>query len=96
MTRKWGQDDKGGGGERDAASGRFVTSILCDACGKPMGNLDKPGNHYTDDEVCGGSDGPGFYLCHRVRCGEHRESLPVEERRALYTAQRAKNKGVRS
>jgi hypothetical protein len=29
----------------------------CDGCGKTVGTA-----WFTDDEVCGGSDGPGFYL----------------------------------
>ena len=68
--------------ERD---GRYAREMPCDGCGKPV--LD----YGTDDEVCGGGDGPGFYLCHRKRCGAALEGKTTEERRAHYTAQRAKN-----
>lgn len=64
--------------------GRYATSPRCDCCGKPVGTA-----YYTDTDVCGGSDGPGFYLCERVRCVAKRDGLSVEERRALYTATRA-------
>lgn len=70
--------------ERDQA-GRYSKTPPCDACGKPVGT-----NYFTDDEVCGSSDGPGFYLCERKRCIKVRDNKTVEERRALYTAQRAK------
>lgn len=68
-------------------SGRYSTSIKCDCCGKPV----KPAGHVTDDEVCAGGDGPGFYLCHRARCGKKYEALSIEQRRELFTTQRAKN-----
>lgn len=64
---------------RDSGSGRFVKSAACDGCGKPVGT-----NYFTDGEVCGGSDGPGFYLCERKRCAAAREGLSIEARRALY------------
>jgi hypothetical protein len=64
--------------------GKYQASASCDGCGKPVGT-----NYYTDDEVCGAGDGPGFYLCDRKRCVAKRD-LPVEGRRALYTATRAK------
>lgn len=54
-------------------------TMFCDVCALPI-----TGTHYTDDEVCGGSDDPGFYL--------HRECWAkgtVEERRSIYTAGRA-------
>jgi hypothetical protein len=70
--------------ERDASQ-RFRKTHPCDACGKPVGT-----DHITDDEVCGSSDGPGFFLCDRKRCCAKREPLSVEERRALYTATRAR------
>ena len=69
---------------RESRGGRYATSPRCDCCGKPVGTA-----YYTDTDVCGGSDGPGFYLCERVRCMAKREGLSAEERRALYTATRA-------
>jgi hypothetical protein len=67
--------------------GRFSDWQRCDGCGKPV----KPGEHYTDDEVCGSTDGPGFFLCARKRCAQHRNALDVAARRELYTNQRRKN-----
>lgn len=90
MRRKWGQGEESGSAER-GADGRFQQSILCDCCGKPMGDLDKEGNHFTDGEVCGASDGPGFFLCHRKRCQKAQEGLNIEERRKLFAAQRERN-----
>jgi len=69
--------------------GRYRASPLCDGCGKPVGT-----NYGTDAEVCGGTDGPGFFVCDRARCPDL-SALSVEERRAHYTAQRAKNEGKR-
>jgi hypothetical protein len=69
---------------RDAA-GRYAEKTPCDACGKPI-----TGDHVTDEEVCGGNDGPGFYLCERKRCEAMRPET-VEGRRDLYTRQRAEN-----
>lgn len=66
--------------------GRYVRSVPCDACGKPTNEATRA----TDDEVCGGSDAPGFYLCDRKRCGA-RIPADAEERRAYYAAQRALN-----
>jgi hypothetical protein len=63
--------------------GQYALEIPCDCCGKPAG-----ADYLTDDEVCGDSDGPGFYLCNRVRCAPRYEGKPVEERRALFTAGR--------
>jgi len=68
-------------------SGRYAQSPACDACGKPVGV-----EYGTDNEVCGATDGPGFFLCHRARCAKKLEGLTVEERRTLYTAQRNKNR----
>lgn len=68
-----------------ATDGRYSSKPACDACGKPC-----TGEHFTDDEVCGGSDGPGFYLCGRVRCIAKRPD-GLEDRRTYYTAQRARN-----
>ena len=67
-------------------NGKYASAPKCDACGKPTNEAER----YTDDEVCGGSDGPGFYLCHRKRCIAKRD-VDLASRTALYTAQRAKN-----
>lgn len=90
MSRKWGQDAHAGESER-GYDGRFKISILCDCCGKPMGDLDKDGNHFTDSDVCGSSDGPGFFLCHRKRCHAAQEGKTIEERRVMFTTQRDRN-----
>lgn len=73
--------------ERHDGSGRFTASPACDFCGKPIGN-----DHYTDEEVCGNGDGPGFYLCDRKRCTKQREGMSVEERRMAYQLQRTGNR----
>jgi hypothetical protein len=65
--------------ERDRKTGRYATGPLCDHCGKPTG-----GDYCSDDEVCQGSDGPGFFLCDRKRCVATRDALTVSERRARY------------
>lgn len=70
--------------DRDYASGRYTASPACDGCGKPVGAA-----YYTDEEVCGGGDGPGFFLCDRKRCVESREGISVEDRCALYEQTRA-------
>ncbi len=59
--------------------GRYTVIQLCDSCGKPI-----HGDHLTDDEVCVGSDGPGFYLCNRTRCQTSYEDLTVDQRRVLF------------
>lgn len=64
---------------RDGRSGRYIASAACDCCGKPVGT-----NYFTDAEVCGGGDGPGFYLCERKHCEKLRAGKSVGERRALY------------
>lgn len=71
---------------RSLRSGQFIKSESCDGCGKPVGT-----NYFTDDEVCGGGDGPGFYLCERAQCAKSREGLGIEERRALYERTRRSN-----
>jgi hypothetical protein len=68
------------------ADGRYRVEMPCDCCGKPV--LDE---HITDGDVCGNTDGPGFYLCGRARCNKRRDSLTVEQCRGLYTRQRAEN-----
>lgn len=77
------------------ADGRYGKHPACDACGKPA--LD----YCTDDDVCQGSDGPGFVVCERKRCLARVEKVnagrswtdaaAIEARRALYTRQRAEN-----
>jgi hypothetical protein len=64
---------------RRESDGRYAIEQPCDACGKPI-----HGEHMTDDEVCGSSDGPGFFLCNRKRCGASYEAMTVEERRAFF------------
>lgn len=68
--------------------GKYAHTVACDGCGKSCGYP----NHGTDDEVCQGSDGPGFFLCSREKCAASEwQDLPPAERLKLYTAQRAKN-----
>lgn len=74
--------------ERERRTGRYSATPSCDACGKPVG-----ADYYTDDEVCGGGDGPGFYLCGRAACVRRRDMPSVDQRRALYETQRAANGG---
>jgi len=69
-------DDPSRKRERD---GRYAIEQPCDACGKPV-----RGEHFTDEEVVGGSDAPGFFLCSRVRCSKERSAMTVEQRRAFY------------
>lgn len=70
---------------------RRNSGMLCDACGKSVAD----GEHATDDEVCGGSDGPGFILCGRRECGSRIGQTSVKARRAIYTRQRAANEEAR-
>ena len=58
----------------------------CDACGDFIAEGEE---HWTDATVCGGSDGPGFYL-HGLCC-EVTTELPARGRVAVYTAQREEN-----
>jgi hypothetical protein len=70
--------------DRELKSGQYRKGPQCDACNKPTGT-----DYGTDDEVCDGGDGPGFFLCDRQRCpGRKWLELDVEARRALYTAVR--------
>lgn len=73
---------------RDRA-GRYAVEQRCDFCGKPI--TEKTGGHVTDEDVCGVSDGPGFYLCGRTRCESQRDALDIEARRARYDAGRIRN-----
>lgn len=66
-----------------ASSGRYSKSPTCDCCGLPVGT-----DPVCDEEVCGSTDGPGFFLCERRTCEAKRSNLSVEGRRALYQAVR--------
>lgn len=77
--------------KRDSNTGRYVHSTLCDCCGKPCGT-----EPLCDDEVCGDTDGPGFFICERKRCAAKRDPMTIEQRRELYTAQRAANEAKQS
>ncbi len=57
----------------------------CDACGEKI-----VGEHFTDEEVCGATDGPGFFLCGDAECIESRPQS-LRHRRRRYTHQRAAN-----
>ena len=57
--------------------GRDMT--LCDVCSRPAGE-----DHYTDEEVVGATDAPGFVLCARPDCLILHRGRSVESRRALY------------
>ena len=70
-------------------AGRFERHPRCDGCGLPCTE------HYTDDRVCKGGDGPGFYLCNRVACVQTRARVEASgglaALLALYEAQRRRN-----
>ena len=70
--------------------GRFARVTRCDGCGKPV-----TGQHFTDDRVCGGTDGPGFFLCDRKRCVEQLRQVESESGidglRMLYEERRCRN-----
>lgn len=54
----------------------------CDACGQPL-----EGVHITDDEVCHGTDRPGYFLCGRAKCPATRAyaaGYSVHVRAAMY------------
>lgn len=72
-----------------AGGGRYSATPPCDACGRSTGAA-----MVSDDEVCGSGDGPGFYLCDRLRCSQALEGITVDQRRAHYEAQRMKNKAA--
>jgi hypothetical protein len=73
---------------RDAA-GRYAVEQRCDGCSKAI--TERTDGHVTDTDVCGASDGPGFYLCGRARCEQERDRLDVDARRALFSSGRARN-----
>lgn len=62
--------------------GRYEEGYRCDQCGKTCGDAQN-GDYCTDDEVCGSSDGPGFFLCNRVRCVQKREGKTPRQRYEL-------------
>jgi hypothetical protein len=70
-------------------NGCYTKHPACDCCGKPCTE------HYTDDRVCAGSDGPGFYICGRAACKRKAERIEaaggIEALRTAYTTQRASN-----
>lgn len=66
---------------RRNATGQYLAGPPCDGCGAPVGT-----EPWTDDEICGATDGPGFYLCQRVRCRKRREAMEPEARAAHYRA----------
>jgi hypothetical protein len=74
--------------EHRGGDGKYVKADPCDGCGKPTNEATR----MTDDEVCGGSDGPGFFICDRKRCSAKLEPMTVEQRREHYTKQREINR----
>ena len=68
----------------------------CDGCRRNIEREDGVLNHATDTEVCGSSDGPGFFLCGTEACNALWENLDVEARRALFTKNRKLNDEARS
>lgn len=77
---------------RNRDRGRYARETRCDACGRAITMRVDRESYATDSDVCGATDGPGFYLClDRPACDALIEGKSVDERRALYTAQRAKN-----
>lgn len=63
----------------------IASTIRCDGCGGVIAD----GQHYTDDEVCEGGDGPGFYLCGTPACNEQTAGMSANQRHAFYTAIRS-------
>lgn len=65
----------------------------CDVCAR---GIDTQASEYcTDDEVCQGSDGPGFFLCNHPTCCRVQLrvlALPPEARRRIYAAVRESGK----
>lgn len=70
--------------DRAWKTGQYKKTPPCDGCCKPVGTA-----YFTDYEVCGDNDSPGFYLCDRPACMRKRTGLSIEERRKLYTSQRS-------
>lgn len=69
--------------------GKYTKHTRCDGCGGTI-----KGDYLTDDEVCEGGDGPGFFICERKRCGAKLEKMDTAARRTHYFTQRAKNEAV--
>jgi hypothetical protein len=57
----------------------------CDACGEPI-----IGEYFTDAQVCGTGDGPGFLLCGDEACVARRPKS-IRARRQFYAHQRKHN-----
>jgi hypothetical protein len=76
---------------------KLKLDLLCDACCRliPLGEDGVPA-YFTDDAVCGGTDGPGFLLCGAEGCGRQYADLDVEARRKLFTVGRKRNDEARS
>ena len=75
---------------------KVTRPIRCDACCKPLKrNAAGVCLFATDERICGNTDGPGFYLCERVKCESARLSREcfggLEDLRAYYTEGRARN-----
>jgi len=79
--------------DRLRSGGRFASHPKCDGCGKPCTE------HFSDERICGGSDGPGFYLCGRKTCSRKLEAIEakggLEALRAHCVAQRKENGSAR-
>jgi hypothetical protein len=75
--------------DRLREQGRFKKHPACDCCGKPCTEF------FTDERVCGGGDGPGFFICGRKACSAKAQRVEleggIEALRKLYTLQRELN-----
>ena len=67
---------------RRESDGRYAIEQPCDACGKPI-----HGEYATDDEVCCGTDCPGFFLCGRKTCWKKYEHMNRAERTRFFFEQ---------
>jgi hypothetical protein len=63
-------------------NGRYAIEQPCDACGKPI-----HGDYSTDDEVCAGTDCPGFFLCQRKSCWKKYENMDRATRTRFFFEQ---------
>jgi hypothetical protein len=61
----------------------------CDCCAEPLPIVGGVVDYATDDEVCEGSDAPGFYLCTRPDCARRYDGMMVADRRVLFGNGRA-------
>ena len=57
----------------------------CDCCAEPLEYINGVADYATDDEVCKGSDDPGFYLCADPDCVALYATESVEARRQRFT-----------